>query len=311
VIAKPKPPATFSARAATRKDAAPVAELMVASEEAYLEEPDEVDASEVLGWWSGRRNLGRDTIVLTDAEGRIAAHGMLKEEGGHVLELDAYVHPERTGLGLGGFLLDWAEDETRSRRRPTLRTAALARDPAARPLIEGRGFAPVRQFYRMLIELDGPPPGPEWPDGFTCEPFKPGDEAVLHAVCEEAFAEHWGHVPASLEHWQTMVFGRDWWDPSLVYLVREGDEVTAAEVNAVRFGMGWVGTLGVRKPWRGRGLGRALLLLAFGELYRRGQPRIGLGVDAANETGATHLFVSVGMRVAWEADVYEKRVQVP
>lgn len=92
-----------------------------------------------------------------------------------------------------------------------------------------------------------------------------------------------------------------------VYLVRADGETVAAEINAVRFGMGWVGTLGTRKHWRGRGVGRALLLLAFGELYRRGEHRIGLAVDAGNETGATRLYESVGMRVAWQADFYEKR----
>ena len=86
--------------------------------------------------------------------------------------------------------------------------------------------------------------------------------------------------------WQVTTFGTEWWDPSLVYLVREGDEIVAAEINALRFGMGWIGTLGTRRPWRGRGLGRALIRTAFAELYRRGQRRIGLAVDAGNETGA-------------------------
>ena len=67
-------------------------------------------------------------------------------------------------------------------------------------------------------------------------------------------------------------------------------------------------TLGTLEPWRGQGLGRALLLHAFGELYRRGERRVALAVDAGNETGATHLYESVGMRVAWQADVYEKRL---
>ncbi len=136
----------------------------------------------------------------------------------------------------------------------------------------------------------------------------PGEEEILHDVLEEAFAEHWGHEPRDLDTWRTTVFGQEWWDPSLAYLVREGDEVVAGSINAARFGMGWIESLGTRRAWRGRGLGPALLLLAFGELYGRGERRIGLGVDAGNETGATHLYESVGMRVAWQADVYEKRV---
>ena len=125
-------------------------------------------------------------------------------------------------------------------------------------------------------------------------------------MVEEGFAEHWGHEPHDFEHWQTVNFGQPWFDPSLTYLVREGDQVVAAEINAIRFGNGWIGHLATLKPWRGKGLGRALLLEAFGELYRRGERRIALAVDAGNETGATHLYESVGMRIAWQADVYEK-----
>jgi ribosomal protein S18 acetylase RimI-like enzyme len=67
-----------------------------------------------------------------------------------------------------------------------------------------------------------------------------------------------------------------------------------------------VGAIGVRKQWRRRGLGLALLLHAFGEFYRRGQPRIGLGVDAQNPTGATRLYERAGMHVAYEAIAFEK-----
>jgi mycothiol synthase len=302
-----RPPDPFTSRPATPADAAEVAELMIAFDRAYLEEPDLIDASEVGGWWS-RRDLDRDTLVLQDAEARLVAHGMLWAEAEEFLELDVFVHPDHTGQGLGSFLIDWDEEEARGRKRSLLRTSALAADPAARALIEYRGFGLVRHFYRMLIDLDAPPPDPVWPEGFAVANFLSGEEEILHAVTEEAFAEHWGQVPHDLDNWQRTVFERDWWDPTLVFLVRAGDEVVAAEINAHRFGIGWVGTIGVRKRWRGHGIGRALLLAAFGELYRRGERRIGLAVDAGNETGATHLYESAGMRVAWQADVYERRM---
>ena len=64
--------------------------------------------------------------------------------------------------------------------------------------------------------------------------------------------------------------------------------------------------LGVRRPWRGRGVGRALLLHTFGEFHRRGVDRVSLGVDAENPTGATRLYESVGMNTVLEQSVYEK-----
>lgn len=74
-------------------------------------------------------------------------------------------------------------------------------------------------------------------------------------------------------------------------------------------GSGWVGTIGVRRPWRKTGLGLALLRHSFGEFYKRGMATIGLGVDASNPTGATRLYQRAGMHVASEFVTYEKELR--
>jgi mycothiol synthase len=299
------PPVGFTARPGRPDDVPAVAALITEVDRTYLEEPDQTGPAEVADWWK-RLDPARDVRVVEDADGILAAAGMLDERQPGSLDLDAYVRPACTGRGLGSLLIDWVEGEAAARGRPVVRASALAADAAAKKLIAARGFAPVRHFYRMLIDLDAAPPPAGLPPGFELSVFQPGDERALHDVLEEAFAEHWGFEPESLEQWQESVFGRSWWDPTLVYLVREGDGVVAAAINAVRFGMGWIGTLGTRKRWRGRGLGRVLLVTAFAEFHRRGESRVGLAVDAGNETGATRLYENVGMRVAWQADVYEK-----
>ena len=70
--------------------------------------------------------------------------------------------------------------------------------------------------------------------------------------------------------------------------------------------MAWVHVLGVRRPWRRRGLGLALLLRVFAEFYARGERRAVLQVDSENETGATRLYERAGMSVARFSDLYEK-----
>jgi ribosomal protein S18 acetylase RimI-like enzyme len=67
-----------------------------------------------------------------------------------------------------------------------------------------------------------------------------------------------------------------------------------------------VNVLGVRRPWRRRGLGRALLLQAFAEFRSRGRRGVGLGVDGLNTTGAVRLYEQVGMHVARRFDHYRK-----
>jgi GNAT superfamily N-acetyltransferase len=71
---------------------------------------------------------------------------------------------------------------------------------------------------------------------------------------------------------------------------------------------GYVGLLGVRRPWRGRGLAKALLHRTFAEFWRRGLTHVTLGVDAESPTGATQLYERVGMRVESENVVFEKAV---
>ena len=73
--------------------------------------------------------------------------------------------------------------------------------------------------------------------------------------------------------------------------------------------MGWVNTLGVRRPWRRKGLGLSLLQKTFGEFHNRGKLRVGLGVDSESLTGAIKLYEKAGMKSIRQFDLYEKELQ--
>jgi mycothiol synthase len=64
--------------------------------------------------------------------------------------------------------------------------------------------------------------------------------------------------------------------------------------------------LGVRAPWRGRGLGRALLEHAFAAFAARGFAAVILGAEADSPTGADRLYERVGMRMTHRQARYEK-----
>jgi ribosomal protein S18 acetylase RimI-like enzyme len=159
----------------------------------------------------------------------------------------------------------------------------------------------------MAIELTEPVPEPSLPDGLAIETFVEEDARVFHDALEEAFQDHWEHHPRPFEQWWEQKQAAPGYDPTLWYLIRDGDEVAATVRNdAERNGGGYIGAIGVRRPWRGRGLGKALLLHSFAEFQRRDQTRVTLGVDAENPTGATRLYERVAMHVEMESVVFEK-----
>ena len=188
--------------------------------------------------------------------------------------------------------------------------AILQVDVRAITLLEREGYAPVRHFYRMTIELTDETPEPAWPDGCGLVPFDlERDGPSVHAAIEEAFASEWGHTPETAEKWHARTPKRAGYAPELWIVVRDGDEVAAVTVvDSKRFGMGWIAAVAVRPAWRKRGLGLAMLYEAFHRLRERGETAAGLGVDVQNSTGATRLYERAGMQRAWAATVYEKEL---
>lgn len=180
----------------------------------------------------------------------------------------------------------------------------IAGDEPASELLGRRGYREVRRFWDMTIDLDGEPADP----AVAIETFREEDAPAFHAANEEAFEDHWESHPESFDVWWRRQQERTNYDPSLWFLIRDGAEIAAIARNEMRTSGGYVGSLGVRRPWRGRGYGRALLLHSFREFQRRGATRATLGVDASNPTGATHLYESVGMHVDMEAIVWEKQL---
>lgn len=191
-----------------------------------------------------------------------------------------------------------------------MRVGCVVENAAAVPLFRNLGYREVRHFFQMRIDFEQPPEPPSPPSPLRLTPFEADDARAFHATLNEAFAEEWGWHALPFEEWRERRLEADDTDLSLWFVARDGDEIAGvARCETRRDGGGWVGALGVRKPWRRRGVGRALLLHAFGEFARRGASYVGLGVDAENPTGATRLYEGAGMRVIKEDVVYEKELR--
>jgi mycothiol synthase len=190
-----------------------------------------------------------------------------------------------------------------------LRAPASEGDEDYRAALARRGFRVVRSSFTTEIDLAEPGEEPLWPDGLTSRPFQPGEERAVYDAYVEAFADHWGFVPESFGDWCTWNLGAND-DTSVWRLVEDGGEIAALCVSKPSRGedptLGWVSILAVRRPWRRRGLARALLLESFGLFRSIGRRRAALGVDAESTTGALALYEGVGMRVTSRSDTWER-----
>ena len=269
-------------------------------------------------WETPGFDLERDAFLVETADGRIVGFEEFNNRHAHAkLETDGYVHPEFKGRGIGTTLLRAVENHAREVMtlaepdvRVSLRSIIDSRDPDSHSLHSNEGYQPLRYHWRMEIILDGPPAEPKLPEGIELRPFIKGEHDVpVWQAQNEAWRDHWGSHDVSLEDWKRSRFDDPEFDPTLWQIAWEGNEVAGFSLNRYRMGIGWIRTLGVRRPWRRRGLGEALLLQSFGEFYRRGTKTVGLGVDAQNPTGATRLYQRVGMYAASEYVTYEKELR--
>jgi mycothiol synthase len=299
-------------RRPTEADFDDVLALLREADEAVLPESDWT--AETLREYWDELDLDADAWIV-ELDGRLAGYVDFEaREGGRMLG-DGYVRPDLRNRGVGSELLRLteqraAEELARIEGRGYLHNATLVGDECVPNLYERHGYRPVRHFWRMVIDLDEEPEV-RVPDGIEIRTYRPGEDRAVHEAVEEAFADHWEHRRRTFEEYAKRTFGRKGHDPSLYWVAVEGDEIVGANLaDWKREGdWGWIGVLGVRSPWRRRGIAEALLTTAFAEFFRRGERRVALGVDAQSPTGATRLYEKVGMRVFLRAVVYEKELR--
>jgi mycothiol synthase len=308
----------LSLRAAQWDDLEPVAQLIL-DECTAAGDPAIAVSSEDLcrEWETPGFNLETDAWVVTTADGRVVGFEEFVNRYAHAsLQGDGYVHPEFLGKGIGTTMLRALEERARKEmalaepeHRVFIRNGMSIGDTVAREMHEAEGYKPIRFFWRMEITLGATPPAPTWPVGIELRPFDlEAHDYLLYRAHYEAFSDHWGHTPRPYEDWQSRM-NSETNDTSLWFLAWDGDEIAGYSLCRYRMDNAWVGTLGVRRPWRKNGLGLALLHHSFGEFYQRDEKTINLGVDAANPTGATRLYKRAGMQVAAEYVSYEKELR--
>jgi mycothiol synthase len=188
-----------------------------------------------------------------------------------------------------------------------------------RALAESEGYAPVRWFFEMerpRIDVERPDILP-MPAGLEVRPVSIDNAAAIWAADHEAFRDHWGGWDESEAGMRRWVESPEF-QPELFVVAFDGAEIAGAVLNGInaeeneQLGLkrGWLDSVFTRRPWRGRGLARALIGRSIHLLAERGMDTGALGVDADNPSGALGLYRSCGFDVVDRGAAWQKPLEV-
>jgi mycothiol synthase len=318
------PPGYFL-KTVSLEDAASIADIVNACRQAEIGAPWTTLEETRDELTSPGRDPSADDALVVNRDGLAVGYLQLRGDIAPYTDLLSlvFVRPEHWHRGLSAFLLRIGDQRARAKvqlappnDRVTLQVARFAENASAGALFEALDYAYVRTFWMMRIQLEEHHPRIVQLDGVAIRTFDPDRDAkATHAALTEAFEDHWGHVFPSYKQWrQEDIDGEgSGFDPGLWFVAVDGDEIVGAACSRARSARdpdtAEVDVLGVRRSWRGRGVGLALLSASFGAFRRRGIPRAELGVDAESSTGATRLYQRAAMKVAYSWEFWEKELR--
>jgi mycothiol synthase len=308
-------PPGFTSRPASPEDLDDVATLLDAWQVARYGDAEASRPELQFDWGAPWLDMERDTRLINDAHGVLAAYAVhFTPNAALRFEAFAAVDPRFEGRGLGTAILDWAETQTRSRLQPgtsiPLWNSTPGSNAGAVRLFQVYGYASIRTFWQMTMDLDPSFDAGTPPPGVTIRSFDESSDApAAFSALSAAFTTHFGYWEESFEDWWTHQQADETWDPTLGVVAEVDGTIVGASINGVIEGKGWIYELGVVPERQGMGIGRALLRDSFARIAARGI-RIGrLGVDTENVTGALRLYRSIGMTPYREHQVFEKRIE--
>jgi len=265
-------------------------------------------------------------IVLVEVDGRLVAGTGLERllrDGTPTYDMWGAVDPAFRRRGLGTALLRWTMDHARrraSREDPhtIVHVRSFSEDTEAghRALLSAAGFEAVRHFFLMLrTGLDDVPDAP-LPEGLEIRPVREDQWRTIFEAENEAFRDHWGHREMTDSDFRR-TYSADELDTDLWVVAWDGLQVAGVVQTWVRpeenerLGVkrGWLDHISVRRPWRRRGLARAMTAASLVKLHEHGMAEAMLGVDSENPNGALGLYEGLGFAIYSRATAFERTLE--
>ena len=218
--------------------------------------------------------------------------------------------------GIGSAMLRWVEGRLReiAAGHPTeveknFMSFAAQGETGTAAMLEKTGYQPARYFFEMVRpDLENIPNFPI-PEGLEVRQVLPEHYRVIWDADNEAFRDHWGYSESSEQDYQAWLVDKTTFQPELWQIAWDIETNQVAgqvktfidhEQNKLYHRLrGWTESISVRRPFRRRGLARALIAESL-----RVQKQAGM--DSENLSGATRIYEDCGFRVMKTETIYKK-----
>ena len=263
-------------------------------------------------------------VAVVEIDGRIVGYGRAawheELDGTRIYEVIPFLDPVGIGPELFVAMIESLEARLRliAAGHPAgarmFETFGADLSPERDALLRAAGYEPVRYFYAMARPSVEDLPDAPLPEGLEIREVRPEHLEAIWAADQEAFRDHWGYAPGDNKEYERFRTDPIQSDTTLWRVAWEGDEVAGqvrsfinAEENE-RYGRlrGYTEHISVRRPWRRRGLARALIAASFPLLRARGMTEAALGVDTENTSGALRVYEGCGFRPVSRTTTYRK-----
>jgi mycothiol synthase len=247
----------------------------------------------------------------------------LEGSGEHRYMFFGRILPGWRRKGIGRAMLGWMEARLReiaaghpAEIEKYFMTFVAQGETGLAAMLEKTGYQPVRYMFDMVRpDLENIPAYP-LPEGLEERPVLPEHYRAIWEADTEAFRDHWGFIEPGEEEYQawlgdTITFQPQiWqvaWDIATDQVAGQVRTFIDHEQNKLYDRQrGWTEMISVRRPFRRRGLARALIARSLQAQKQAGMTESALGVDSENLSGATRVYEDCGFRVVKRNTVYRK-----
>jgi mycothiol synthase len=257
----------------------------------------------------------KNNLFIAERAGEIVGYTDVRPELniGRVV-LRWLVHPKHHRKGLAIKLIDRAICRTRELGIKIIHVNILQNSPMAKQLLTRMGFTFIRRFLELRLDLSETPLPEIRKNVPRYRPLQTGEEERLTQLQNRSFTGAWGYNANTVEEIIYRLRLPNC-SPEDIILAFDSDKPIGYCWTRINFwknkmlgeGTGRIYMLGVDPDYRGRGLGRQLILAGLSYLKSKGLRVVELTVDRENKV-ACALYNSVGFKLWTSSLWHEKRL---